>query len=802
MATEKPKRDFRREVTDKIIGLLKKGIAPWQKPWNAGKAQQLTRPVNGATSRPYSGGNVVNLMAENIQRGYDDPRWLTYEQAQREGWQVKRGSKGAHVEFWQFSKKEVIEGEVKEVKLENPIQRIFTVFNAQDIEGIPPLEPVIRQPHEVIESAERILQNSGAVIREGDAAYYTPGNDVIVLPPRETFNSTVGYYGTALHELGHWTGHKDRLNRDLGHAFGTEEYAREELRAELTSTFLQSDLGIPHDTERHAAYLESWIKVLQDDKNEIFRAAKDADRAADFVLGLSAERDIEHAAPAPAVEPVALEDEIRDQIRQWRVTNENDVMGRAAMVNDMRERAMNDPEYKNAFKKQNKDVFKILDPMLPIDQQEVIYAKAASGQFEHPEELERLNRMGAKEEAGWGVRSLIDEGQGDIKESIKRVREMAKMIPYYKESFVEQAPDLKDVFSSRTSMKRAIEIVELVRANMQQTPTAPSPSVEVKPAAPAPAIEPLSEENAKNTPPVIEIDVAALAAKIEKDRKEALREMGASAPPTLQKGEQQTPVKPTLNDMTVKPTGKEIERDQLVLPRRIAANYNEVGDGKFARKQDGRVVFEDKGERLATSESSTQTVEDMVAYAKAKNWSSLKLTGSQEFRREAWLQAESQGLKTAGYTPKEADFKALETLRQSRAVNAITPLSEPKPFNRSPELKATPAAPAPTLGAAPRTDRNQAVWAEHANERLTINEAALKNSGVQAPDKVLQGLAFWRGVIEAKTPPNLHSNAFAKFDFQAKSNPEALLSRLEGTKEADKGRESPAKARETVEQSM
>lgn len=305
----KVKRDFREEATNLIVDMLEKGTAPWQRPWDKNAAaQQLELPHNGATGRAYTGGNALYLMAKGMQEGYDDPRWMTYEQAHSKGWQVRKGEKATLVEFWQFEKTEKTkdpttgkDGEQR-VKRDRPLQRLYSVFNANQIDGVPPLERSEnqhREEWEIIELAERALINSGAKIKHnGSEAFYSPVNDEITLPPKNVFSDQAAYYGTALHELGHWTGHESRLKRDgiTGrHRFGSEGYAREELRAEMASVFMQAELGVSHDINRHASYVNSWIDVLKKDKNEFFRAAKDAGQAADFVLELTKEKEKDQA---------------------------------------------------------------------------------------------------------------------------------------------------------------------------------------------------------------------------------------------------------------------------------------------------------------------------------------------------------------------------------------------------------------------------------------------------------------------------------------------------------------------------
>jgi antirestriction protein ArdC len=195
------------------------------------------------------------------------------------------------------------------------IHRVHTVFNAKQIEGIPKWTPIERTVFEVVETAEHILKNSGATIRhdQADRAFYNRSSDSIHLPPKQAFKDAAGYYGTALHELAHWTGHLSRLDRatlNETYRFGDISYAKEELRAELASVFLAAERGVPHDPEQHAAYVGSWIKTLKEDKNEIFRSAHDASRAADFLLALERDRSIasEVVPAAPPLDPAELAD--------------------------------------------------------------------------------------------------------------------------------------------------------------------------------------------------------------------------------------------------------------------------------------------------------------------------------------------------------------------------------------------------------------------------------------------------------------------------------------------------------------
>ncbi len=174
---------------------------------------------------------------------------------------------------------------------------MYTDFNAKQIDGIPAYKPKEYTPFEAAQAGEEILKNSGARIShdQADRAFYSRASDSIHLPPKDAFQDAAGYYGTALHELAHWSGHPSRLNRQTlteSYRFGDTNYAKEELRAELASVFMAAEREIPHDPEQHAAYVGSWIKSLKEDKNEIFRAAHDASAATDFLLALERDRSV------------------------------------------------------------------------------------------------------------------------------------------------------------------------------------------------------------------------------------------------------------------------------------------------------------------------------------------------------------------------------------------------------------------------------------------------------------------------------------------------------------------------------
>ena len=294
--SQKPdKKAFYEEFAEKVIEMLEQGAAPWQKPWTANQDLAPHNPVSGTV---YRGGNRLwlSMMCQ------EDPRWMTFNQASEAGYKIRKGSKSVPIEFATFEKRvDVLDengnpvldenGKPKKeiIKLDKPIYQQFRVFNGSQIEGLPPLEP--GKPlyeWEPLEKAESILEKSGAKIShdQADMAFYSSSTDEIHLPPKSNFDAPDKYYATALHELGHWAGHESRLNRDMSGPFGSEKYAREELRAEIGSWMLGQDIGIGHDPGQHAAYVESWIKALKEDPLEIMRACRDAEQIKDYVLGL------------------------------------------------------------------------------------------------------------------------------------------------------------------------------------------------------------------------------------------------------------------------------------------------------------------------------------------------------------------------------------------------------------------------------------------------------------------------------------------------------------------------------------
>jgi antirestriction protein ArdC len=290
LRTSRAPRDHYQEVTDRIIAALEAGTPPWRRPWDPDKTGGPAMPRNASTGQRYRGINVLTLGMSTLAFSSADPRWATYKQAEDRGWQVRKGERGTtgyffkRLELRDESRPEGEEDAVRRI----PLLRSFSLFHASQIDGIPDyLPPTIEEaPWRAPDAAETILANSQAIVRiGGDKAFYSPATDHIQMPPRAAFATPEGFCGTLIHEMSHWTGAKSRLDRDLRNSFGSHDYAREELRAEIGQMMVCAELGIAGCTfANNAAYIASWLEKLRSDRKEIFRAAADAQRIADYLL--------------------------------------------------------------------------------------------------------------------------------------------------------------------------------------------------------------------------------------------------------------------------------------------------------------------------------------------------------------------------------------------------------------------------------------------------------------------------------------------------------------------------------------
>lgn len=282
-------------VTDRIIAAMEAGIVPWQKPWTGHGG-----PTSLSTGKAYRGINSLILEVVAMSEGYDLPLWGTYKQAQALGGTVRKGEKGTPVVLWKPMEKEKEDGSKESFMM----MRYFTVFNVAQMDDIeiPEKFLVKREPVAILDGIERALNYPGGpVVRHAqqDKAFYTSAKDEIVLPLLEQFTSPEAYAATALHEATHSTGHKDRLDRGMGNTFGCEKYAKEELVAEIGAAMLATHIGIDVRYDQTAAYLDSWLTVLKDDRKMLIQAAQQAQKAVDHVL------DVDPVAVVPVAEEVA-----------------------------------------------------------------------------------------------------------------------------------------------------------------------------------------------------------------------------------------------------------------------------------------------------------------------------------------------------------------------------------------------------------------------------------------------------------------------------------------------------------------
>lgn len=275
------KRDIYQEITDDIIAQLETGTVPWVRPWNTVRGD-ATIPTNFATGKSYRGINVPALWSAGTRKGYASNLWLSFNQAKKIGGCVRKGEKGTAIVFWKFSK--IKDRDDPSITKSIPFVRHSTVFNIEQVDGLPELEE-IKQTWNQIDNVDDLIASTGAIITHGgDRACYMPGPDRINMPNKAGFADSSNYYATLLHELTHWTGGKSRLDRLSGARFGDDNYAREELIAEMGAAFLCGTCGIDGQLQ-HAEYIASWIDVLKADKKAIVQAASAAQKAADYLTG-------------------------------------------------------------------------------------------------------------------------------------------------------------------------------------------------------------------------------------------------------------------------------------------------------------------------------------------------------------------------------------------------------------------------------------------------------------------------------------------------------------------------------------
>ena len=296
MATKqrKPKLDMDAEITATVIREIEEnGNLLWHKPW-CGVPGVL--PHNPFSGTEYRGINPFILNLRAMAEGYDDPRWLTFKQAEANGGEIIEAERKrwTRIVFWKSIRIETGETDAKgeEIVKTIPFLRSFMVYNVAQATGLD-LDPIeVPADHDPIEAAAKLIEGMPqrpTIKHGGDRAFYRPSADVVQLPHMGTFEDAEAYYGTAFHELVHSTGHKSRLNRkEIAEiaAFGDENYSREELTAELGAAMLCGTAGIsPATIEQSAAYLKGWLRALKAEPKLLISAAGRAQKAADFIRG-------------------------------------------------------------------------------------------------------------------------------------------------------------------------------------------------------------------------------------------------------------------------------------------------------------------------------------------------------------------------------------------------------------------------------------------------------------------------------------------------------------------------------------
>ena len=286
--------DVYQEITDQMIAMIEAGTRPWSKSWNGSTAPNI--PLR-STGVPYRGINILSLWVAAMTKGYASPHWLTFKQALALGGCVRKGEKGSIVVYANKIVVDDAKGDQgrergEEGKRQVAFLKRYTVFNAEQIDGIeasyPAPAPIIiaTNPDERDAELDALFGCVPVTLRhQGSQPYYQPSGDHVVMPEFADFHTSDDYYSTLAHELCHATGHVDRLARPSLISTKREDYAREELVAELGAAFISGAIGIKlHDRQDHAAYLANWLQALRNDKRAIFTAATQAQAAADWLL--------------------------------------------------------------------------------------------------------------------------------------------------------------------------------------------------------------------------------------------------------------------------------------------------------------------------------------------------------------------------------------------------------------------------------------------------------------------------------------------------------------------------------------
>ncbi len=282
-------------ITDQIIAAIERGVKTKRMPWHH-DGSSVYRPSNVASKKPYRGINTLALWASAEAKGYPTGAWGTFKQWFELGAMVRKGERASAVVLWkQVEKPDAEDGDKKRF-----FARGYSVFNVAQVENYLPEPAALLPETDRLAHAEAFIAALGInIVHGGDMAYYRPSTDTVHLPPFERFFDAASAYGVTLHECGHASGAKHRLDRDLSGRFGTESYAAEEICVEIASGFVLADLGISHNArDDHAAYCASWLELLKSDPRAIFTAASKAQAIADWMHAQQSIADATDASPS------------------------------------------------------------------------------------------------------------------------------------------------------------------------------------------------------------------------------------------------------------------------------------------------------------------------------------------------------------------------------------------------------------------------------------------------------------------------------------------------------------------------
>ena len=402
----------RKMLVDMVLKNLEEGQLFWKQNWGG-----FSFPESAISGKKYRGINNLFLTFLAMKENYKDNRWMTFHQMSEKGWKFKTDEegkslakgKGAVVEYFEFHDtltkkpftKSTFIGMSEEEKEEywrnyvRPYRKYYRVFNGDLIEGIPQKKITSISSDEKIQRAQEILSYwntfESPIIYGGNDAYYLIDKDEIHLPKKEEFFTIQDFYGTAFHEIGHSTGSKKRLDRDLSGSFGSEKYAIEELRAEIASMFMEQDLGIEKSEENisnNSAYIQHWKSKIKENPNVLFNAIADAEKISKYVLEKGKIKEIESEESEIYIPPSMIENQNQEEVYQRKVTPLTKMSDVAILekVSNGRGKEQFEKLYRGdkVFKDQEKNDLSLLTRIAmfsPNDKEQIMRVFASSGQF-------------------------------------------------------------------------------------------------------------------------------------------------------------------------------------------------------------------------------------------------------------------------------------------------------------------------------------------------------------------------------------------------------------------------------------